>query len=372
MIMRRILHALAARLPAPRLIYDREGKSPYLSRYYLIGKRPSDDDLDEHGNLREDARERPRRHLIPRVFLHRFHRSDADGELHSHPWAWAVAIVLSGGYSEERRVPPMNMSDWGVERTVVRRTFGPGSVNVIRADDYHRVDLLEDESWSLFISGPKLADWFFWDRETGDTTPWREFLEMRQRDPGTYPGAFPWDQPINWASLLRRDLSPPPVARETPTFAEHDAGLRSLEDVAAKMWEGLSEKERQILDERFGGKPDMTAALERVRAKMVDRALLRATPAGSVLDTLLREREAHGGPMTFAANLPIDDLPLDVDFGFVVTLADGKRVTVGDYVHVPPEEFAQHVGLPHVLLEEPHVCHECGDNDDNGEEYDDR
>lgn len=118
-LARLLLTRFAATLPPPRVITDREtGGRPYLSRYYLFGK--SRDGADESGSP------------VPfNVFLHRFHRSDDDGALHSHPWEWAVSFVLVGGYSEERRV--------GDE--VERREVRPFSFNVITDEDFHRVDL---------------------------------------------------------------------------------------------------------------------------------------------------------------------------------------------------------------------------------------
>ena len=47
-------------------------------------------------------------------------------------------------------------------------------------DTFHRVDLLEDDAWSLFLVGPKTKSWGFWDRVTGQYTEWREFLRRRQ------------------------------------------------------------------------------------------------------------------------------------------------------------------------------------------------
>jgi len=111
---------------------------------------------------------------LVRVYLHRFHRSDEDRELHSHPWTWSIAIVLRGGYAETRR----DLVDQilGLSRTVVRR---PGSVFLIRHDTYHRVELLGRESWSLFIAGPERHPWFFMDPATGETTPWRTFIRRK-------------------------------------------------------------------------------------------------------------------------------------------------------------------------------------------------
>ncbi len=106
-----------------------------------------------------------------RVYLHHILRSDADRELHSHPWA-AVCYQLVGGYIEERRAGA------GVE---VHR-YTPGMVNTIEPDTFHRVDLTGKDAWSLCITGPKAeraegeASWSFWNRDTGATTPWREFI----------------------------------------------------------------------------------------------------------------------------------------------------------------------------------------------------
>lgn len=152
-MMRSLLHRLVRRMPDPRVIFDRDGVSPYLSRWYL----------KQHDRGRGIAR-----------FLHCFHRGDDDLELHNHPWEWSVAFILSGGYREERRVGD----------DVIVRELRPGSINIIRADDFHRVDLYSDESWSLFIAGPQTGrGWGFWNRETGEFTPWREFI-TRKRGPG--------------------------------------------------------------------------------------------------------------------------------------------------------------------------------------------
>ena len=154
-MIRPLLHRLVRHLPEPRVIYDRAGLSPYLSRWYL--------------------RRHPREDGVA-VFLHCFHRGDDDAELHDHPWRWSFALILSGGYREERRI--------GTSEHVRVRLVRPGTINVIRGDDYHRVDLLSDEAWSLFVAGPQTGKtWSFWDRVTGAVTPWREFI-TRKRGPG--------------------------------------------------------------------------------------------------------------------------------------------------------------------------------------------
>jgi len=163
----------ASLLAHPRVIYDREGSSPYLSRYYLTARPRMPDGSDpftKEGNVRPGVLERER---FCSVFLHRFHRGDDDLALHNHPWRWAVSLVLAGGYLEERR-----MENGTVEQRVVR----PGTINIIRDTTYHRVDLIESECYSLFLAGPRAGSWSFWERDTGRTVPWRQFIrELRGR-----------------------------------------------------------------------------------------------------------------------------------------------------------------------------------------------
>jgi hypothetical protein len=166
-LLRNLLLDLSSFLPEPRVIYDREGGTPYLSRWYLIGKKP-EDDPDLKGQI--IASEEKKKFDL---FLHRFHRSDDDGALHNHPWSWAVSLVLAGGYMEERRVGDK----------VARRIVRPLSLNFIRGEDYHRVDLIgpDRDAWSLFLVGPRVKTWYFWDRDTKARMQWRSFIEMKQR-----------------------------------------------------------------------------------------------------------------------------------------------------------------------------------------------
>lgn len=180
-----------------RVIYDRDETSPYLTRYYLIGRPKMPDGsapFDELGRIREGA-------VWPRgwgLYIHCFHRSDNSACLHSHPWKWALSWVLKGGYSEERRV----------RNVVVQRDVRPGHFNLLKSDTFHRVDLhdttgtFEFQSaeeaadflahlppkpcWSLFLAGPKFTSWGFWDRETGKFTPWREYLGLDPKLPEDY------------------------------------------------------------------------------------------------------------------------------------------------------------------------------------------
>lgn len=178
-MIRRILNWLSVKIP-PRVIYDRSGIDPYLSRHYIVGapKMPDGSPPFQWDGAPKPGVIWPKNSIG--VYLHHFHRGDEDGELHNHPWRWAVSFVLAGGYSEERRFG----------NRVVRRTVKPGMLNFISAEDFHRVDMLpgEKDAWTLFIAGPKFTDWGFWNRDTRRFTPWRQFINAR-RDPTAWARA---------------------------------------------------------------------------------------------------------------------------------------------------------------------------------------
>lgn len=144
--VRAVCEFAATRLPRRTIIGA--DNSPYLTRYLVI----------EGENWR--------------LYLHRFHRSDEDPELHNHPWLKSVSLILAGGYSEERRRG---------DRMVWRQEFRPWMVNVLQADTFHRVDLLDPKegAWTLFWVGEKVQSWGFWSRETGEFTPWRQFIAKK-------------------------------------------------------------------------------------------------------------------------------------------------------------------------------------------------
>lgn len=152
-IVVKLLKKLVARLPS-RTIRGPDG-SPYLTRWYLWPGKPRSgpegNDLD-----------------VPfALFVHYFHRSDDDRDQHNHPWDVSAAIILAGGYHEER-------GDHS-------RIFRPGSINVIRKSDYHRVELLKPKegSWSLFVAGKNVGSWGFRDADTGEHVPHGEYIARK-------------------------------------------------------------------------------------------------------------------------------------------------------------------------------------------------
>lgn len=68
------------------------------------------------------------------IYLHRFHLQDLDDVLHSHPWKWAISLVLAGGYTELRQ-------DGEVRR------LGAGSLNWLNGESFHRITKVE---WRRF------------------------------------------------------------------------------------------------------------------------------------------------------------------------------------------------------------------------------
>lgn len=157
----------------PRVINGRDDASkPYLTRYFLTRRSRDTEGMD--------GAEAP----PPTwgIYLHHFQRSDDDGALHNHPWSWAVSLVLKGGYSEERRVDDgCKLCSFGlhggVHSHVVRRRVRPWTLNFLTRRSFHRIDLLDAEgAWTLFLVGPVVQSWGFWDRDAKRFTPWKRFL----------------------------------------------------------------------------------------------------------------------------------------------------------------------------------------------------
>lgn len=139
MMAREYLEALVA--PLPKTTFH-GNQGPFLTRY----------------TLREDPDG-------GRLYIHHFHRSDEDEELHSHPWS-GDSLILLGSYCEERRGP----------NHTIFQDFHPGMVNRLTPDTFHRVVLTTKDCWTLFRTGQKVQDWSFWSKKTGVTTPWRKFI----------------------------------------------------------------------------------------------------------------------------------------------------------------------------------------------------
>ena len=125
-----------------RTIYDRDGKIPYLDRYYVFLKD---------------------RNRFPfNITLHKVMVSD-EPVLHDHPWGYAT-LILKGGYWEH--IPLTNETTGSVIGST-RVWRGPGHFRIRSADDLHWLELEKDEAgneipcWSLFFMGKKKKEWGF-------------------------------------------------------------------------------------------------------------------------------------------------------------------------------------------------------------------
>jgi len=110
-----------------------QGK-PYLERYFAAGWNPTT------------------RRPSASIFLHHFVASDPDDQVHSHPWVWSASLILAGGYREHR---------CSADGTTITHEYRPGDVNVLEANDKHRIDLLGADCWTLFLAGEFAQPWSF-------------------------------------------------------------------------------------------------------------------------------------------------------------------------------------------------------------------
>lgn len=130
----------------PEVVPSRENDGTYLIRWYVYKSR-----------------------TLGGLYIHRFDSSDDLDYLHSHPWKWALSFILYGGYREEFRVGD----------TVESRVVKPFRLNWITKDTYHRVDLRKRVCWSMFLIGPTIDTWYFWDRKTMARVPARVWLDKK-------------------------------------------------------------------------------------------------------------------------------------------------------------------------------------------------
>ena len=112
------------------IILDRDGKAPYLVRYYLA--------FPDHD-------QRQRKDIPFNIFLHQFMQSD-EPVFHDHPWSY-FTIILKGGY-------------W--EHTPEGKFWrGPGHFRFNRVG-YHWIECPEPgKTWTLFFRGKKNREWGF-------------------------------------------------------------------------------------------------------------------------------------------------------------------------------------------------------------------
>lgn len=100
--------------------------------------------------------------------FHKIFRSDADRDLHDHPWDF-TSTILRGSYAEytpilvDGRVVGMGQS-----------SYHPGDVLVRKAEDLHRLEVISGPVWTAVIVGPTRRKWGY-QTEKG-WVPWDSYL----------------------------------------------------------------------------------------------------------------------------------------------------------------------------------------------------
>lgn len=164
-MINRLLFKLSAGLRC-RLITIND--KPYLERYYM-------------GEL-----------FGVTFYLHRFVSADRERHLHNHPWGWARALVLSGGYDEE------SVHDLTIATPTgcLIQTRRVNWWNRVNGNHFHRIANAAPGTWTLFFHGPRVQigegmatyakGWGFLERDT-DTVRFRPFLSANSNWKDTAP-----------------------------------------------------------------------------------------------------------------------------------------------------------------------------------------
>lgn len=92
------------------------------------------------------------------VYLHKIETPDPRPTLHNHPWPF-VALVLRGGYAEQRRDESYLGSAYAFPHTVRR-------LNVMPMSSYHWIEKLHrTPTWTLVLVGRRKRVWGYLDRD---------------------------------------------------------------------------------------------------------------------------------------------------------------------------------------------------------------
>lgn len=144
----------------------------YLKRYFIVRNTDADRSAGVQHVPRFNLTVHRERHGA-QLYLHHILRSDADRELHDHPWAF-VSIILWRGYREETQ-----WGEWWHWGTKLQRKW-PGFILFRAAEHRHRLHLVGGPAWSLVFTSLKKRTWGFW--RTGCFIPWREFVARKCED----------------------------------------------------------------------------------------------------------------------------------------------------------------------------------------------
>lgn len=110
-------------------------------------------------------------------------KSDAGRDHHDHPFDF-YSLILWGGYLEHRPgclcfVEGKTRDEDPHWREIVAtgcRYYGPGSIVRRKAEDYHRLELVNGPAWTFVITGPYRRTWGF--LVNGEWIHYKKYHEM--------------------------------------------------------------------------------------------------------------------------------------------------------------------------------------------------
>ncbi len=101
---------------------------------------------------------------IVSLYYHQIFKTDEDRHAHSHPWNF-ISLILSGGYWEQDQFGTM-------------KKLLPGNLNYHRAEDFHRLSLLEPTT-SLVLTFGKPRSWGYY--VNGDIIPNQQYRALKKK-----------------------------------------------------------------------------------------------------------------------------------------------------------------------------------------------
>ncbi len=125
----------------------REDGQPYLTRFYVFRRWAN---------------------WMPSIYIHKFHSSDYDSDLHNHPFS-SFSLILKGSYTEEFR-------DGNFVRSRVLR---PLNINLVGKEKFHRIELNNKSVWTIFFSISKDRSWGFWNRNTCEYLDFQDYKNKK-------------------------------------------------------------------------------------------------------------------------------------------------------------------------------------------------
>lgn len=179
------LHGLVKRCvlrrPPDRVIGDRG--NPYLLRWYITPWRGWYEHVPEEDRTRWQRAVVAIAAMLPKVYVHSFHRPDDDRALHDHPWA-SISLMLDGACHEYRHLSRKGrLVNYYTRHLRVKFRIKSGMWVYRPAELSHRIGLDVNADGAegsyhpcvtLFMTGPNFREWGFW-CERG-WVHWKNFL----------------------------------------------------------------------------------------------------------------------------------------------------------------------------------------------------